>query len=227
MYKVLEVDHRFRAPFGAIVCGPTMSGKTVFVSNLIQHRDKMIDKVTPRVVYCYGQWQEGFEVMQRKIGDSLEFVKGIDEVFSSESFFDPKVHTLLILDDLAQELTNHPQASKLFTQGIHHKNVSVVLIMQNLYKQGKSMRDIHLNCQYLILFRNCRDVNQIKTLSRQMGLSHLPSAYEKVTAEAFQPLIVDMRPGTPDYLRVRSHVLPQDYTRVYLKSSTSLPCRKA
>ena len=66
------------------------------------------------------------------------------------------------------------------------------------------MRDTQLNSQYLVLFKNCRDVNQIKVLSNQMGLPHLPESYRKVTSQAYQPLVVDMRPGTPDYLRVMS-----------------------
>ena len=88
------------------------------------------------------------------------------------------------------------------------------------------MRDIQLNSQYLVLFKNCRDVNQIKVLSKQMGLPHLPEAYRKVTLQAYQPLVVDMRPGTSDYLRVRSHVLPGEYMRIYIGESNSLPCPK-
>ena len=109
----------------------------------------------------------------------------MDSVFKDNDFFRSGESTLLILDDLASELSGNPKASKLFTQGIHHRNVSIVFITQNLYKQGKAMRDIQLNCQYLVLFRNCRDVNQIEVLSNQMGLPHLPEAYRKVTSQPF------------------------------------------
>jgi len=119
----------FHAPFGALVCGPTMSGKTYFVKKLIINRQKLIDQHIARVVYCYGEWQEGFEELK----DHVEFHQGLDKVFGSDTFSDASVPTLLILDDLAQELASHPRASKLFTQGIHHRNVSAVLLMQNMY----------------------------------------------------------------------------------------------
>ena len=220
MFCVANTDTRFRAPFGAVVCGPTMSGKSHYVFKLIKYADLMISKPVQRIVYCYGAWQPAFDDLK-----NIELIRGVDRLLSSEDFFDPKQHTLLILDDLADEISKSSKASKLFTQGIHHLNVSVIFITQNLYKQGKSMRDIHLNCQYLVLFRNCRDVNQIKTLSRQMGLPHLPEAYERATSEQYEPLVIDMQSNTPNYLRLRSHIMPDQYTRLYVKDS--LPCRKA
>ena len=212
----------FHAPFGALVCGPTMSGKTVFVKNLIKNRDKLIDQKIPRVVYCYGEWQDGFEELR----DSVEFHRGLDKVFGSDTFFNSSIPTLLILDDLGQELANHPRASKLFTQGIHHRNVSAVLLMQNMYTQGRSMRNIQLNCQYMVLFRNARDINQIGTLARQTGLTHLPQAYEHVTSTPYTPIIIDLRPNTPDYLRLRAIIPSQDqFVHIYLKASTKPPCQ--
>lgn len=222
MYCTLAENPRFEAPFGALICGPTMSGKSHFVATLIEKRHEMIDKPIDRVVYCYGQWQKMFENLRPHV----EFYEGLNEVFGSDHFFDPAVPTLLILDDLAQELAGNPRASKLFTQGIHHKNVSVVLIMQNLYTQGRAMRDIQLNAQYMVLFKMTRDINQIEMLGRQTGLPHLTEAFEKVTSEPYQPLVLDLRPNTPSYLRVRSHVTPGYWMRIYLKPFTTPPCRK-
>ena len=57
--------------------------------------------------------------------ESVEFVKGLDSVFNDNDLKSGE-NTLLILDDLASELSGNPKASKLFTQGIHRKNVSIV-----------------------------------------------------------------------------------------------------
>jgi len=210
-----------------IVVGPTCSGKSHFVFELLRNKAEMIDKPPERIVYCYGEWQEAFGNLEREV-DGLSFVKGIDEMVNNDGFFDPSKSTLLVIDDLAAEISGNPKASKLFTQGIHHRNVSVILILQNLYKQGTAMRDIHLNNQYLVMFKNVRDVNQVKVLARQMGLDHLPTAYKKVTEGKYQPIVIDMKPDTPDYLRIRSHVLPGQIIRVYLpKTGIKLPqCRK-
>ena len=226
MFSTLENIPCFEAPFGALVCGPTMSGKSVFVSDLIINRNQMISKHVDRVVYSFGEWQPGFDKLQRTVGSVLEFHSGLGNILEP-GFFDPASHTLLVLDDLAQEIANHPRAAQLFTQGIHHRGVSVIFITQNLYKQGRAMRDISLNCQYLILFQNPRDINQVKVLANQTGLTHLPTAFDKVTSEPYQPLIIDMKSTTPAYLRLRSHVSPKyPYMRIYVKKSSQLPCRK-
>lgn len=221
MASITARDLELQTPAGIIVCGPTMSGKTHYVFNMIKNQSKIFSHSFSRTVYCYGEWQTLFESVS-----NVEFIHGLQPVFQNEDFFDAKDSTLLIIDDLAVAACNDPHTSKLFTQGIHHRNLTIVFILQNLYKQGKSMRDITLNAQYLILFRNVRDVNQIKLLSRQMGLPHLSDAYNKVTAEHYQPLLVDMRPNTKDYLRIRSHILPNESPRLYVKQGTLLPCLK-
>jgi hypothetical protein len=211
---------KFNLPAGFVVCGPTMSGKSTFVFEMLNQPEKLFNKVPARMVYCYGEWQPAFEKLKRKV----EFVHGIEPVLQDENFFSAEVPTLLVLDDLAVSVCNDARCTRLFTQGVHHRNLSVVLILQNLYKQGKAMRDIALNAQYLVLFKNVRDTGQIGVLARQMGLPHLVEAYRKATTEPFQPLILDMRPDTPDYLRVRSHVLPGQIPRVYVKKHSSVPC---
>ena len=213
----------FYLPAGFVICGPTMSGKSTFVFEMLNQPRKVFNKAPLRIVYCYGEWQKGFE----KLKDKVEFVSGLETVLEKEDFFDASVPTLLVIDDLAVSVCNDARCTKLFTQGIHHRNLSVVLILQNLYKQGKAMRDIALNAQYLVLFKNVRDTGQIGVLARQMALPHLVEAYKKATAEPFQPLIIDLRPETPDYLRVRSHVLDGQIPRIYVKKHTTVPCLNA
>jgi hypothetical protein len=182
----------------------------------------MIDKPPSRVVYSYSEWQPGFDDIQKEC--DIEFVQGLGDILENETFFDSKNPTLLIIDDLARAVAEDTRCTKIFTQYLHHKNVCAVLILQNLYTQGKAMRDIHLNSQYLILFKSVRDVGQIGVLARQMGLPHIVEAYRTATSEPYTPLLLDMKPDTPEYLRVRSHFLPHQFTRLYLKkNASSLP----
>jgi hypothetical protein len=171
----------FHLPAGFVICGPTMSGKSTFVFELLNNPEKVFNKVPQRIVYCYGEWQSAFEKLKSKV----QFVHGLEPVMQDDDFFTSQTPTLLVIDDLAVSVSNDARCTKLFTQGIHHRNLSVVLILQNLYKQGKSMRDIALNAQYLVLFKNVRDTGQIGVLARQMGLPHLVEAYQKATSESY------------------------------------------
>jgi hypothetical protein len=41
----------------------------------------------------------------------------------------------------------------LFTKGSHHRNISVVLLTQNVFHHGPNFRDISLNAKYLVLLK--------------------------------------------------------------------------
>ena len=57
---------------------------------------------------------------------------------------------LIILDDLLNEVYSK-DVCDLFTKGSHHRNISVLLLTQNLFHQGINCRDISLNAKYLVL----------------------------------------------------------------------------
>lgn len=195
------------------------------MSKVLANKDDLFQPVPSRIVYAYSHWQDSYDDML-KHDPKIEFTKNIDEILHDEHYFDKGVTNLLILDDLASTVNNSKEASDLFCRGVHHKNVSVFHICQNIFQQGKSMRNLHLNTHYYILFKNVRDINQVTTLARQTGMKHLPEAYRSVTSLPYTPLILDMKTDCPDYLRIRSHILEADGTaaRVYVdEHDESLP----
>ena len=74
---------------------------------------------------------------------------------------------LIILDDLLTEVYSE-DVCVLFTRGSHHRNISVILITQTLFHQGRNCRDISLNAKYLVLFKNVRDKRQFSHLANQV-----------------------------------------------------------
>jgi len=52
---------------------------------------------------------------------------------------------LFILDDLLNDAYSSGLVCDLFTEGSHHRNISVILITQNIFHQSKNCRDISLN----------------------------------------------------------------------------------
>lgn len=73
---------------------------------------------------------------------------------------------LFVLDDLLNDVYSR-QVCDLFTKGSHHRNISVILITQNLFHQGRYCRDILLNATYLVLLKNVGDMTQFAYLARQ------------------------------------------------------------
>ena len=56
--------------------------------------------------------------------------------------------------------------SKLFTKGSHHHNISLPLIIKNVFHQGPSSGDISLNRKYIVVFKNQIDKTQFVHLAR-------------------------------------------------------------
>ena len=114
----------------------------------------MINPSPTNIVYCYGQYQPLYDEMKRTVSN-INFIEGLpDDV---NSYFDPRQHSLLVIDDLSQELTDSIQLVNLFTKGSHHLNLSVIFICQNMFLQGKFTRTMSLNTHYFVVFRNARD----------------------------------------------------------------------
>ena len=87
----------------------------------------------------------------------------------------PSKRNLVVIDDLIQKLGNDPRITSLFTKGCHHRNLSVIFILQNIFHRGKELRDVSLNCHYLVLFKSPRDYSLGKanvSWSRKMHVFH-------------------------------------------------------
>jgi hypothetical protein len=95
---------------------------------------------------------------------NVSFVKGVPEFENTE-----KMPTLIVLDDLMDSAYS-TKVSELFTKRSHHRNISLVLITQNLFNQGPSSRDICLNGKCIVVFKNPRDKTQIVHLVRKFTL---------------------------------------------------------
>ena len=200
-----------RHPFTMMVAACTGGGKTWFVKNLLENRQQWISPTPQRIIWIYGQWQPLYVEMQRII-PGLEFVKGIPANIEDEQFLNPAIRNLIVIDDLMSEASNDKRICDLFTKGSHHRNLSVICLVQNLYYQGKESRTMSLNSQYLVLFNNPRDQQQVMVLARQMypGQSEkFLSSYKMATSKPYGYLAIDLKPDTPNDKRLWPNVFEQ------------------
>jgi hypothetical protein len=200
--KTFEKNELFVHPFTALVAGPTGSGKTVFVSKILESHEKYIKPKIDKIIYCYSIWQPQFEVLKKS---NIEFYEGIYDITNLNSQF----NNLLILDDLMREASGNEQILDMFTKGSHHKNTSVMLLTQNIFSKGKHSRTISLNSHYIVMFKNPRDRSQISFLARQMypqQSKFLEEAYLDATNNPHGFLFIDLKQTTPNELRIQTNV---------------------
>ena len=82
---------------------------------------------------------------------NITFVEGVPS--DLESMINPTVRNLVVIDDLMQELSNDQQRiTNLFTKGCHHRNLSVIFILQNIFHRGKELRDMSFFFLFFIFY---------------------------------------------------------------------------
>ena len=93
-------------------------------------------------------------------------------------------------------------------------------IVQNLFGKNKEQRTISLNSHYLVVFKNPRDASQVTHLAKQMypgKTKYLQEAFKKATSIPHGYLLIDLRQETPDHLRLRTRVFPDQSQVVYVQ----------
>ena len=205
---------QFEHPFTCMVAGMTGSGKTVWVQSLLTQAYRMINLPPEKIVWCYSQWQPAYMEMLVTI-PNIEFVKGIPTALEQDAYFSVNKRNLIVFDDQMIDVGKDQRIVNvnLFTRGSHHRNLSVIYIVQNVFHQGKGSRSISLNSHYLVLFKNPRDKLQVLTLAKQMypgRIDFFLKQYEEAVRRPYGYLLIDLKTTTQDDCRLRTNVLPEE-----------------
>ena len=105
------------------------------------------------------------------------------------------------------------RVTNLFTK--KSTTVSVTYFVQNLSPKNKESRTISLNSQYVVVFKNPRDVSQMTTLAEQMNpgrVKFVKQAFADATFAPYGYILVDLKQDTPEDLSLRTSILPDDAT---------------
>ncbi|XP_045168554.2 uncharacterized protein LOC123531554 [Mercenaria mercenaria] len=210
-------------PFTMMISGPTACGKTTFVKDLLQHHNTRIQPTVQRIVWLYKRWQPLYGVIQSTVYPEVEFYQGIPSDINEDEYFDTKLNNLLIMDDMMSEAGKDKRITDLFTEGSHHRSLSVISINQNLYASKDPTQ--RRNCHYLVMFNNPVDKQSMITLARQMypGKSeYFLKKFEKATKQPYGCLLVDLKPFTPEHARLKYDLMWIDRKSTNNESLTEL-----
>lgn len=198
------MELRWKHPFTAMIAGPTSSGKSTFTTRFLKYLNEVTDTIFHEVVYCA---PESSYPDLRGCKTSVKFVNSIPDV---EMFAD-KEPRLIVLDDYMREMNE--RVVDLFTKESHHLGLSVIFITQNIFHRGKGMRDISLNCHYIVAYKSPRDRGQISSLARQIcpgNTKYISEIFDDATRVPYGYLVLDLTQTTPDHLRYRTNIFPDD-----------------
>ena len=176
------------------------------------------DRIQPfptRIIWVYSESQQDYNEAATSL-PNIEFVKGWhDDLYESIS---PKERNLLIIDDQMNKAGSSSSLTDLFTVGSHHRNLTILYLIQNKYNKESSQRTVSLNCHYDVVFKNSRDINQFRVMARQMQAQNakwLINSFEDATSQPYGYLVLEHHPKTPEDRRYVTSILPGERLIVY------------
>ncbi len=205
---------RFKTPSSIAIIGSSQSGKTQLALKILTNPEVLFDRKFDQTFLYYNAYQPLYE----KFSD-LGVVLRLG-VPSFETLQNNQGHTLVILDDMQTQLAKSEDFFDLITNRVHHNNISVLVMIQNLFLKG--LRNSRLNLQGLIFMRSAGDKLAIQTIGRQLypGQSNFfMKAYNDATSQPYSYLIVDLSQKTSENMRLRTRVLPAEWPVVCYATS--------
>ena len=202
------------SPISIAISGTTGLGKTSWIYRFLKNKNVMLQPTPPEMLYCYGIWQDLYIEMEKNIKGIFihEGIPSMDKVKSMPQF------SMIIIDDLAHVIYNNKEIELLFSQVSHHNKISVCIIKNNIYYQGKHARTIDLNTHLFVLLQNPRDESQILTMGRQIFPNKPLSLLEayKDSMELTGYLMLDLQPYTNKKYRMRTRIFPNEDPIVFI-----------
>ena len=202
--EVVKFDCKFKCPTTIMVAAPTKAGKTTLVNKILDNREKMFDIIPKSIYWCFSESQPSYSLKY------VNYIKGLPDM---KKFQNDKTHKLLIIDDLMSESKN---LVDIFTKGCHHWNMTIIFILQDIFYDKK--RTNRINSQYIILMKSPGDKLTALNLAKQMfpkNTNYFMDAYSKATEKPHGYLLIDLEQNTPECLRLRTNILPNETTIVY------------
>jgi len=186
----------------------------------------MFTTLPSHTIFYYSTWQPIYESMKnenlvqewKNECPQKEYIEELAEKHSKSGGL------TVIIDDLISQINK--DMVDLFQVVSHHSNVNIFFIAQNLFQDDKKYRNMRLNANYIVLFKNPANQKQATTFINQFSplySKQLLDVYNKITRRGYSYLLFDLHQDTPDEIRVRTKVFPQEgLLEVYVPPNLSL-----
>lgn len=190
-----------------VVVGCSGSGKSHFISQILNHPERYINGVISAIRYC----SSNKDYIPDKINTNLEVKKS-----EGLELDDLQNGTVIVIDDLMQE-SNKKDLANLFIADARHKNITSFFVLHNLFPKSPEARTITLNATHFVIFRNLRDRLSFGQFARQLTpyWRELQNIYDGLGQKAFIPIVIDLRQTTISPLRFKSDILNPEHFSIY------------
>ena len=182
---IFKQKDEFISPFRMILSGSSGAGKTHFAGDLI--RANLFEDQIEYVYYfhpCYldeppVDWHDSLNI-------PVSYQTGLPTV---EQLTSMPANSLVVLDDLMDKCVGSEVIDHLFRVISGKRKISVMIMTQNYFVNGRFSRNIRNSCNYSVLMRNCCDATINTRAARAMNLTKPVAQAEQNNADKEYPYI--------------------------------------
>ena len=203
----------------SVLYGPTASGKTYRVANILREKDKIIKEGSSikNVVFCYSAWQPIYDQLkkERVVTRWINYMPSTAQFVELVQAYKDAGGSIVCIDDFMTEISK--DLVEIVCVKARHYNATVFMLFQSLFPSNPLARQISLNAKYLYIHKNPRENAQISYIARQISPANykwIVYAYYDATNMPYGYLLIDLTQETPEHLRFRSNILPHEFPMV-------------
>lgn len=210
------IDARLHHPYSWLIAGPSKSGKTTFVSKLMNYYDLLLGKRPDYVVLYYANMQPIYTHMFNRgwISEMININENPIDIHELENKL--RLHkynngSLVIFDDALLKVD--AKFAEIYTRIGHHTNSSLIFLTQSFFYDNKNYRIISLQQDYVTLMPFKKDQLQIRNIARQLcpgNFNKLISYYNQATQEQGGYLFIDSSANANKKIILRTRMFPTE-----------------
>lgn len=201
------------------VCGPSLSGKSHLIMNILKNADRLYEQVFDKVYWFYGENTSMINRLPREIPNiHFTFIEGLPEDFTP--YIHPNEYSLFVIDDLMNQACDSKAVLDLFTNKVQHSDLSCYLSMQTCMASGK-LRSTLVRCAHILfLLNNPLDQGIAYSIARKV-MPHdrktFMEIFHRAVSRPYGYLMVVGTQNIPDEARLRTDIFDGSVQRVFSK----------
>ena len=210
---------QFSFPSNNAWIGTSNSGKSTLLERCLAC-PTIWEKPPDQIWYFYGIYTKNVENIMRNY-PHVTAIQGLPNNVLQDplSVFSPKDNNLMILDDLSDATQVSKAFTTFLTRATHHCNICLISLEHFLMTPSPERRSQTLQYHTVLLFKNPRNLYQIKSLARQTSLGSpktIEYAYSDACRKPYGTLMLDFRQETAPEVRILTNIIASENEPTYV-----------
>lgn len=200
---VTEDSYAFRTPSNILISAATQCGKSVFLRDILLHKNGLFLNAPNKCVFYYKVWQTIYDDIRQHFEGKVVFLN----IFKAKSI-EKLEHCFVVFDDFLSDLNK--EFLDIFLVSSHQKKLTVIFLSQSLYYDNM-LKIIRRNSHYYIFLSQLDASSVYRLMANDItgkALSKFRYAFEYIMNETlYTHIIYDRNPATKTSLRMKYDIL--------------------